>query len=174
MVSSLTVQPQHAVEQPLGDGEGVPAAEQADQPGGLPRQEALQAEQAVDVGAPLAAARAGEVGPQQTPTAPRAVITVRDDRPLLRPGRAAGAGPAGRPFFSRASTRAWRVSSRARRRKSRPWPSRSDSQRSMTCPSGAELGGGLQLLGQGQGPLDDQALQAGSWRSRAGAVMGAS
>ncbi len=45
---------------------------------------------------------------------------------------------AGRPFFSRASTWAWRVFSKARRRNSRPLPSKRDSQRSMTWPAGAE------------------------------------
>ena len=147
-----------------GGGEGDPAAEQADQPGGLAGQEAVQAEEAIDDGP-----RPGRSPGRRSRSAadsdrPRAVITDRDDRPLLRPVAPQRAGPAGRPFFSRASARAWRVASRALRRKSRPLPSRSDSQRSMTWPVGAEPAVGLQFLGQDKGLLDDQCVAAGSWR----------
>ena len=98
---------------------------------------ATVAEPAIDVGPSPAAAVAGEVGPEQLRSAQGGHH--RPGRsPLVAAGRATGADPAGSPFFSRASTRAWRVSSRARRRKSRPEPSRKDSHRSMTWPSGAE------------------------------------
>ena len=84
-----------------GGGEGELAAGQADQPGGLAGQEAVQAEQAIDVGPALAAARAGEVGPQQLRSAQGGHHRPRRP-PLVAAGRAAGAAATECPTPTRA------------------------------------------------------------------------
>jgi len=91
------------------------------------------------------------------------ILAFRWVRPSRGPGDRCHSGCTGWPSHRRCRPPTGRpsVSIRARRRNSRPLPSRSDSKRSMIWPAGCGAGGGFQFLGQGQGPLEDQALQRG-------------
>ena len=159
-------------EQPRGGGEGVLAADQADQPRGLPRQEALQAEQAIDVGTPLAAARAGEIGPQQRRRRPARSSPSGTTAPCCGPACRRGRSGRAPLFFEGLDLGLERVlQGPAEEVAAGAQQERLAAVDDLPVRGG--VGGGLQFLGQGQGPLDDQALQGGQ-ASRAVGVMGAS
>ena len=130
-------QPQHSVRSRSVTAKEFWPGEQANQPCGLSREKTLEAENTVHRIAPKTTGLAGEIRTPKNNRAQRGHH--RFGRPAFvasrRPTRAASGGT---PFFSRPSTRDRRVDSNTFLKKSRPLPSKNDSQRSITCPSGAE------------------------------------
>ena len=157
IVSSLTFQPQHSASSRSATAkEFCPPSRQISRVACRVRKPSRPRRRSAKV-APRAAGPAGEGGPPED-HGPECGHHRLGRISLVSAGRPAGAGAGGAPFFSRASARDWRVDSKTLLRKSRPLPSKKDSQRSMTWPSGAESGRGLQLLGQDEGLLDDSPL----------------
>src|SRR5207245_359503 len=100
---------------------------QADQACGLAREEPFQPEEVVDEVAPQSTRRAVEVGAPEDDRAQRGHHPL-GGVPFVPSCRSAGADTGGAPFFSRSAARDWRVDSRTRLKKSRPLPSKKDSQ----------------------------------------------